>query len=166
MSCVEATDCAESETCCTPVSSFLSGDRKGICVASASSCTGISRQCNKAADCEAGWACCVGKSDLGDANASVFDGDAPNTWAVIYTFSANCQFSCMPGQPQLCASDTECQGGSTCQSKTFDGLDGGVAGDFMECVSLQLEAGLPNEGGGASEAGDQSSEAGASGDAP
>jgi hypothetical protein len=145
--CVEPTQCAESQACCAPVASFLSGDHRGTCVAGASSCTGISRQCSKAADCEAGGACCVGKFGLGGVDLSALDADASD---VIHALSATCQIRCMPGQPQLCGSDTECPAGSKCQSTTAGGPEGGVQVDLMEC-----SAG----------AGNRSSEADASGDA-
>jgi hypothetical protein len=155
--------CGAGKTCCTVISlGALGGGAMpslpaGMCVAAGSCSNGISTECGKAADCGGGQVCCFGQR-LGDASAAsgplgALSGLAAGGLSGLFAaVSASCQTSCMPGQQQLCATDTECAGGVACQGL---GGDGGAAagapaaltsalGNFMFCAQPMV---TPDAGG-------------------
>ena len=129
----------------------------GMCVAAGSCSSGISTECGKAADCGSGQVCCFGQP-LGDASAAsgplgALSGLAAGGPSGIFAaVSASCQASCMPGQQQLCATDTECVGGVACQGLAGDGGAAAGApaaltsalGNFMYCAQPMV---TPDAGG-------------------
>ena len=130
----------------------------GMCVAAGSCSNGISTECGKAADCGSGQVCCFGQP-LGDASAAsgplgalggLVSGGLSGIFGAV---SASCQSSCMPGQQQLCATDTECAGGVACQGLLGDGGGDAAAapaaltsalGNFMFCAQPMV---APDAGG-------------------
>jgi hypothetical protein len=158
--------CGAGMTCCTVISIGALGGGgggampslpSGMCVASGSCSNGISTECGKAADCGSGQVCCFGQP-LGDASAAsgplgalggLVSGGLSGIFGAV---SASCQTSCMPGQQQLCATDTECAGGVACQGLVGDGgADAGVPaaltsalGNFMFCAQPMV---TPDAGG-------------------
>ncbi|MGO9834908.1 MAG: hypothetical protein ACLP1X_11880 [Polyangiaceae bacterium] len=145
--------CAAGTTCCTPgldIASLLGGLTGGAgggtpsltnlipspsCVPTGS-CNGTTMDCASASNCSGDQVCCSGTATPeGGADAEAEAGEGPFGGGVFGggTFSlgtsTTCQTSCMPGQQQRCASDTECTGGQTCQpSLGFPGLPGFAGG--------------------------------------
>ncbi len=106
--------CSSSEECCIDTSG-LSMTSSGAALASAAkcvskgTCTGITATCGSKSDCSGGDICC---GALQGGVASLLSGGTPMV-------SISCDKTCASGSFQLCASDSECPKGVTCQSTMF-----------------------------------------------
>jgi hypothetical protein len=106
--------CTASQDCCGTMSGMSVSES---CVAKGT-CTGATVTCMSASDCSSGDICCA---TLAGGIAAVFAGGTPNV-------TVDCAKACGMNGFQICAADTECPKGVTCQSTPFgESLCGGIS---------------------------------------
>jgi hypothetical protein len=136
--------CGSGMTCCT----MLALPPSASCVAKGS-CSGLSNECTKGADCAPGQVCCGGTADA----AAMAIPDAAPAGGIggfgnfdTSQFATTCQTSCMGTQTQECAMDRECPSGQTCQAP--GGAGGNPLAGFIMlpsvCAVPMPDAGTPS----------------------
>jgi hypothetical protein len=109
-SCGTGTCDTATEDCCgtasaTGMSAMASCVPKGTCM-------GATVSCQSKSDCSSGDICC---GSLAGGLASVFSGGTPDV-------TVDCAKTCPSGGFQICAVDTECAKGVTCQTIPIGGI--------------------------------------------
>ena len=141
--------CGSGMTCCT----LLALPPSSSCVPTGS-CSGVSNECTKAADCASGQVCCGGTAD---AAAVTIPDAAPAAGAGGFpTFDTSqlattCQASCMGTQTQECGMDSECPSGQTCQPV------GGAGNPIANFIMLPSVCAVPRPDAGTADAADTGS---------
>jgi hypothetical protein len=133
--------CGSGMTCCT----MLALPPSASCVPTGS-CSGLSNECTKAADCATGQVCCGGTADAGPLvipDAAPAGGIGGFGSFDTSQFATTCQTSCMGTQTQECAMDSECPSGQTCQSA--GGAGGNPLAGFIMLPSVCM-APMPDAG--------------------
>jgi hypothetical protein len=121
-----STGCPMGQACCTPmlsISSLTSGVTTTCIPASEGpgGCSGGTfNQCMTPMDCTSGQVCCSGTPTPEGGTAA--SGSAGLLGGGVIFPQTACQTSCMPGQQQICAANTDCLSGQTCQASA--GLSG------------------------------------------
>ena len=121
-----------TQDCCTTMTGATSG--ASSCVAKGACTNGVVAMCTSAASCTGGEVCCA---SLGGGTTT--GGGGTGTGSLLAGLSVACEKTCGTGGFQLCAADTECGKGVTCQSTPFGaklcgglgslgGLTGGLPG--------------------------------------
>jgi hypothetical protein len=134
--------CGTGMTCCTQVSFPPSS----ACVPTGS-CSGVSNECTKAADCASGQVCCGGTADAAPVtipDAAPAGGAGGFPMFDTSQLATTCQSSCMGTQTQECGMDSECPSGQTCQP--VGGANNPLAGILMlpsVCAVPRPDAGTP-----------------------
>ncbi len=149
------TGCATGQECCLDLSAGLA---PGMCVA-AGTCpkTNVAIGCEKPADCAGGQVCCasVGGVDAGalaaladgglaalgiDASALSADAGAAALGGLNISLDVACASSCSMGQIQVCATNADCTGGTTCVPLGSIGGDAGGDAGLPAGLSMYASA--------------------------
>jgi hypothetical protein len=103
--------CTASEDCCgnAALDAGFSAANASLSCVPKGTCKGLVAACGSAADCSGGDVCCASLGGGGSGSISVGG----------FNISVSCDKTCPSGGFQLCAKDSECKAGVTCQSTMF-----------------------------------------------